>query len=585
MPPISRTCQSCADSKVRCVRNQVAGTCDRYLYNPSLNEIWSSFITCRCHRLGRECLYRQTGRRFKGFEKDRKIAALESKINELTVDRGNSTATGSEFSPDTDNGHDDIVSRGFLDVEMAERYLSDFKTKLTPHFPFVVIAPNVSANELHQTKPFLCLAILASASYENMRLQRALGQEFKKVVASRMIVGGEISFELLQGLLVFLAWSHYHSRPHRYTQFLQLAISLVIDLRLDRPPQTKMWKTALRFGAEYNLQNETLDRPAWGSDEQRAVLGCFYLSSSIAMLVQKRSTILHVPYHEECRKALREANEYPHDKYIDYVIHLQFIAQKIDHFSANHALDLQRSESGSELYITSLKTELEACYRNLPFDIYESPLLAIQYHATGLCLYQLSLNIQPQHQLPSLYSASETWKDEMSVSALISANSILHLYINLPANEEVGFNNTQWVQIGFALLIAYRQTATASKPDQTAAFRGILSKIASRVGSLCTSDVDMNGARDVFFDFQRRVVQIQRWTDRLHEKQQDNNHAQCPESLQDFQEPSDFDMDKFMQTAENLDGPMWNPLGAPDPQGPPDFLFGPSIEQMMGDWL
>lgn len=74
--------------------------------------------------------------------------------------------------------------------------------------------------------------------------------------------------------------SHYYSRPHRYTQFLQLAIGLVVDLRLERPPQTKVWKTGLRFGLKYNLDEQLLDRPYWGSDEQRAVLGCYYLSSS-----------------------------------------------------------------------------------------------------------------------------------------------------------------------------------------------------------------------------------------------------------------------------------------------------------------
>lgn len=139
-----------------------------------------------------------------------KIAALESKINELKADRAgpknnNSTSTRNTSLADGD-APEEIINRHFLDVDTAERYLSTFKTKLTPHFPFVVVPPDVSFKQLRQEKPFLCLAILASASYENMPLQRALGDEVKKVVASRMVIGGEISFELLQGLLVFLAW-------------------------------------------------------------------------------------------------------------------------------------------------------------------------------------------------------------------------------------------------------------------------------------------------------------------------------------------------------------------------------------------
>ncbi|KFY45811.1 hypothetical protein V495_02808 [Pseudogymnoascus sp. VKM F-4514 (FW-929)] len=53
---------------------------------------------------------------------------------------------------------------------------------------------------------FLFLTVLAAASYENMPLQRQLGKEVKKVVSHRMIVGGEVSLEILQGILVYLAW-------------------------------------------------------------------------------------------------------------------------------------------------------------------------------------------------------------------------------------------------------------------------------------------------------------------------------------------------------------------------------------------
>ncbi|KAJ5373413.1 hypothetical protein N7517_005419 [Penicillium concentricum] len=527
-----------------------------------------------------------------------KIAALESKINELKAGRAgleendNNTSTRSTSLADGDAALEDIISRDLLDIETAEKYLSAFKTKLTPHFPFVVVPPDVSVEQLRQEKPFLCLAILASASYENMPLQRALGDEVKKVVASRMVIGGEISFELLQGLLVFLAWSHYHSRPHRYTQFLQLAISLMIDLRLDRPPQTRTWKTELRFGLQYNLQNQTFSRPSWGSNEQRAVLGCYYLSSSIAMLVQKKSTILRYPYQEECCKAIHEANEYPHDKYISYVTQLQFIAEKVDHLSAKHGLDLETPGSGSELYIANLKSDLEAFYRHLPFDITESSvneaLLAIQYHATGLGLYQLALNMTNQE--PQSPFDCNSWREEMSLSAYISASSILNLYIRLPHNGEVGFNNTQWVQIAFALLVAYRHTVAASKPNQIAAFLDTLSKLRSRIEALSTSDVDKNGTRDIFFNFRNRIVQIENWLGG-HNRQEDDAHGE--ESLEEFQhtsclEPTHFD--GFMEAAEaaeHLDIPLVDSFSSSteDLQIPHDFLSASSFEQIMRDWV
>jgi hypothetical protein len=153
---------------------------------------------------------------------DRKIEALESKVRELMTDQN--TVQPSQKTPETaprtrstsvtesDEGDKDIIDRGSLNIEAAENYLESFKSILTPHFPFVVIPHQVSAVQLREEKPFLFLAIMASASYENILLQRVLGAEVRRAVASRIILNGEVSFDLLQGLLVFLAWYAYATR-------------------------------------------------------------------------------------------------------------------------------------------------------------------------------------------------------------------------------------------------------------------------------------------------------------------------------------------------------------------------------------
>lgn len=176
----------------------------------------------------------------------------------------------------------------------------------------------------------------------------------------------------------------------------------------------------------------------------------------------------------------------------------------------------------------------------------------------------------------------------MSLAALIAASSILNLYIRLPPNEEVGFNNTQWVQIGFALLVTYRHTVAASKPDQTAAFRDTLSKLKSRVGALTTLDVDMNGARDAFFDFGKRVAHIENWL-AGDGRQEENSHSN--ESFEEFQhtvclEPTHFDGLMGAVEAEHLDIPFGNSFSASDEdfQIPQDFFFASSFEQITGDW-
>ncbi|KAJ6098267.1 hypothetical protein N7499_002641 [Penicillium canescens] len=429
---------------------------------------------------------------------------------------------------------------------------------MTPHFPFVVVAPSTSITQLHQEKPFLSLAILASAAYDNMPLQRALGKEIKKCVASRMLINGEVSFELLQGLLVFLAWSHYYSRPHRYTQFLQLAISLIVDLRLDRPPQTRVWKTGLRFGLR------------------------------IAVLVQKHSTFAHLPYLEECCNSLSRANEYQYDKYISHIIRLQFIAEKIDSFAAKHGIELEHPGSGSELYITNLKSELEGFHHQLPFDLNESPLLATQYHATGLSLYQVSLTIANRHPQPRSMTFC-SWRDELTLAAQISANAILTKYIGLPPGEEYGFNNTQWVQMAFALLVSYRHTVTTSKPEQKAALLHTLSQVRSKVEALSTPHVDVNGARDVFFDFRRRVLRIESWLVNHGKDEASTLSDEGLDIFEDFNSRSNPKATQFEGSMEEDMGDLGVPLGdffspfVDDWQGFQSHFFSSSFGGM-GDW-
>ncbi|KAB8226356.1 hypothetical protein BDV33DRAFT_226852 [Aspergillus novoparasiticus] len=511
--PLSSTCQNCAKSKVRCVRKSE-----------------ESDICSRCARLNKQCVYRETGRRFKGFKKDRQIEALESRINELianseptsTKQSSPGNATCNSNGEEADQTTMDVIAQGFLSMEAAQASIDIYRTEMTIHFPFVVIPPQVTAPDLRQQKPFLFLAVLASAAYSNMPLQRLLGKEIKKVIASRMITGGEVSFELLQGMLVFLAWSHYHSRPHRYTQFLQLAIGLMVELRLDRPPQTKTWKTALRFNKEYTLDDEEYIRPSWGLDEQRAVVGCYYLSSTIAVLLHKPSCFPNIaPYLEQCCQSLDKNDETSHDKYILHLFHLQVIAEKIDNLSWKHGMELGSTGSAAELYVSNIKSDLDRLRSQLPLSFYDTPVIAMQLYTTELCLYQLSLSHTSALSSRSTYSiVSETWWDEIFCSGLTAAENILNMYMGLPPGGEQTFNNTQWVQMAFCILVASRQVVAASRMGKAALLPQIhtwpetLEKLRQRLGALSTTQVDRDGDRDVFVDFEKRVSRIQGWFNR-----------------------------------------------------------------------
>lgn len=104
----------------------------------------------------------------------------------------------------------DPFEKGLLSLEEASGLLDIFRAKLVPHFPFVVVSPTTSLGQLHQQRPALCLAILAAASFGNLRLQRSLGALFNELVgeriAKRMAKDRFATLDMLQALLVHVSW-------------------------------------------------------------------------------------------------------------------------------------------------------------------------------------------------------------------------------------------------------------------------------------------------------------------------------------------------------------------------------------------
>lgn len=100
------------------------------------------------------------------------------------------------------------------------------------NFPFVVLNPNTSCADLVRSKPFLLLAILLVAAFNDEEFQASCDILFRNALAIKAIVKGERSLELLQGLLVYLAWHHlYMNREtQQLYQYIQLAIGMAIDL-------------------------------------------------------------------------------------------------------------------------------------------------------------------------------------------------------------------------------------------------------------------------------------------------------------------------------------------------------------------
>ena len=115
------------------------------------------------------------------------------------------TSLGPATSPGLGTSSSNFPSRE-LGIKEADRLLETFKASMAPRFPFVVIPETTHAEQLRRERPFVFLTILAAASHRDFLMQRTLNREVRQVVSERMIIGGKMSFDLFQGLIVHLAW-------------------------------------------------------------------------------------------------------------------------------------------------------------------------------------------------------------------------------------------------------------------------------------------------------------------------------------------------------------------------------------------
>jgi hypothetical protein len=91
----------------------------------------------------------------------------------------------------------------------SDSLLSIFHDRLAAQVPFVVIPAQLTAKDLHREKPMVYMTIMMAASYEDKATHQALGKVILQYLAQNAILDGKKSFDLLQGLLLYILWSAF----------------------------------------------------------------------------------------------------------------------------------------------------------------------------------------------------------------------------------------------------------------------------------------------------------------------------------------------------------------------------------------
>jgi hypothetical protein len=102
-----------------------------------------------------------------------------------------------------------IISTQYEPVPLLkgeDTLLSIFHDRLAVQIPFMVIPREMTAEELRTKRPLVYMGIMMAASYKDTATQGGLGKRILQYIAEHVIMKGEKSMDLLQGLLIYIFW-------------------------------------------------------------------------------------------------------------------------------------------------------------------------------------------------------------------------------------------------------------------------------------------------------------------------------------------------------------------------------------------
>ncbi|KAH6887494.1 hypothetical protein B0T10DRAFT_607439, partial [Thelonectria olida] len=431
-----QTCQTCFNAKIRCEKTQDSELCDR------------------CLRLGKACVFGPARRR-RNLNRPADGLRVKSRPRQTSKSPTGSQSSSSALNPGRSieifnkDASVDPFQLGIVSLETGEKLIGYFKTRMTPYFPFVVFPDALSALDMNSERPCACLAALTVSSHADTHTQKALGTLFNQVVAARLASGKFNSLDLLQGLLIYLAWAHYSPRPKRHTQHLLLATSIVSDLRLDRPRRPELW--SVDGGKDKN-------EPDWGHDEMRALAGVYYLSSNSSVVIQKSRHFSYTAYISRCCDHLAILDQHPTDKYLSYIIRIQTMAEEVEDIVSRTSTSGDVPQFFSQIQLVAQKC---ADLKNtLPFSLGVSPPLLLQFYMLELLLSQASPGGTPfgldKFRVNLDQAGGQASLIDWLSTSISAARSLMSMILVLPQGEEAAMSNMGWIMMHCALSLAVR---------------------------------------------------------------------------------------------------------------------------------
>jgi hypothetical protein len=202
--------------------------------------------------------------------------------------------------------------------------------ELNRRFPFVDVPAHVDISYMIINRPLFTVAVCSSASSARPEAQDRLTQAFRHAISSKLFILGEKSMDIMLGLLVHVAWSHYNTSHARLYQNLHLLAAMAADQGL--------------YGSD-----QPVDEGQGALERHRAFIGSYYLCANLSELgLAKPSPMSWTDNLYERARNLARVGSLPSDPMMPHILE---IAHTVSDFHQELRLGAAHDETASENFI------------------------------------------------------------------------------------------------------------------------------------------------------------------------------------------------------------------------------------------
>ncbi|KAF6521915.1 hypothetical protein HZS61_013443 [Fusarium oxysporum f. sp. conglutinans] len=345
--------------------------------------------------------------------------------------------------------------------------LETYRQEMMPLFPFVWIGLDESPEKLFQERPMLYMAIMVVTCQENIEVQQELAQKYREEIGRRIWTLTEKNLQLLQGILVFLAWYQTHwVLGHQLSNLMYMAMSLVTELGLDKEPSSG---TGTAPGVLTEITKKQEPQPVRTSDERRCHLGVFWLNSLLRICVKDIVPMPSRPSINNSCSIFEAGLESPWDTYLVQLVRIQLVASSI---SATLYQDLDRNEAQISHTLFMATSHVERQVQDLGATLHQGSRLqaplTMSFHMLQVYLYKIGIDERLHEPTdPTLLPAADPSPHALRcsyllVSCLNAVKAVIENFLLLTSPTILSMPYTYWIQMGHCINMFSRLLVTHS---------------------------------------------------------------------------------------------------------------------------